>query len=125
MVRIQKGDMSIFDNPHTKLGVGKEREISASRGGYISAMNPKDIGIAVMKMGGGRARKGDPIDYSVGAWFEYKVGDKVNQGDTIGWVFANDKKEALANTAIAEITNAITITDEQVSPIQTELDYIT
>jgi pyrimidine-nucleoside phosphorylase len=124
MVRVQNGDISIFDNPHIKLGVGKERVVEAPRDGYIKAMNPKDIGIAVMKMGGGRAKKGDPIDYSVGAWFEYKVGDKVNKGDTIAWVFANDDKDALAQTAVKEITDAIIITDEQVEPLQTELDFI-
>ncbi len=44
-------------------------------------------------LGGGRERKGDPIDYTVGVIVHHKVGDKVNLGDVLFTLHANDEEK--------------------------------
>jgi len=44
-------------------------------------------------LGAGRARKTDPIDPSVGILVHVKVGDNVEEGETIFTILANDKKK--------------------------------
>jgi pyrimidine-nucleoside phosphorylase len=46
-----------------------------------------------MLLGGGRAQKGDQIDYSVGVIVHHKVGDYVNEGDVLFAVHANDEEK--------------------------------
>lgn len=68
------------------------KEIHAQSTGYVVDINSKKIGEALVCLGGGRKKKGDPIDYAVGFEFHKKVGDYVEEGDTILSVFYNDKQ---------------------------------
>ena len=58
-------------------------------------------------IGGGRIRKEDEIDYSVGFEFLKKTGDFVNAGDTILKVIYNDKEKF--DLAFEYIEDAIVI----------------
>ncbi len=56
------------------------REITTSRGGFISAIDAEDIGRACTLMGAGRNTKEDSVDAAVGVILEIKVGEKVDAG---------------------------------------------
>ena len=43
-----------------------------------------------MLLGGGRAKKGDPVDPAVGLLVRAKVGDRVRAGDALVTIHAND-----------------------------------
>ncbi len=45
--------------------------------GYVSSMNVYEIGMAVVVLGGGRSRPGDPIDHAVGLADFVQLGEKV------------------------------------------------
>jgi pyrimidine-nucleoside phosphorylase len=67
------------------------KEVKADKDGYLNILNAEKIGTALVELGGGRHKKTDDIDYSVGFKFAKKVGDKVQKGDTIVYVYFNDK----------------------------------
>lgn len=81
-------DMPVLDDKVRYL-----KEIHAQSDGYIVSIDSKKIGEALVALGGGRNRKDDKIDYAVGFEFNKKVGDKVEEGDTILTVLYNDKQK--------------------------------
>ncbi len=52
-------------------------------------IDSKEVGKLASSLGAGRNKKEDTIDPSVGIVLNKKVGDKVNLGDTLGYVHAN------------------------------------
>ncbi len=54
--------------------------VPAPRGGFVAHLNPVEVGETGVMLGGGRAKKGDPIDYGVGIVLHAKVGDEVAAG---------------------------------------------
>lgn len=108
----QGGDASIVDDL-TKLPQAKYKiELPAKQSGYISRMLADEIGVASMILGAGRATKEDVIDLAVGLVLHKKVGDKVEEGESILTIYSNrenveDVKQKLydnifiADTAIA------------------------
>ena len=108
----QGGDASIADDL-TKLPQAKYKiELPAKQSGYISRMVADEIGVASMILGAGRATKEDVIDLAVGLVLHKKVGDKVEEGESILTIYSNrenveDVKQKLydnifiADTAIA------------------------
>ena len=54
-------------------------------------------------LGGGRAKKGDAIDYGVGVLVHKKIGDWVEIGESIFTVYANDEEKLhLAHSRLLE-----------------------
>lgn len=98
-----------LDMPVTKDKVTFLKEIHAQSSGYIVSIDSKSIGEALVCLGGGRRKKEDGIDYSVGFEFNKKVGDKVEEGDVILTVLYNDKQNF--EEAFEYIENAIYIDD--------------
>ena len=58
--------------------------------GYISKINSEELGILSMKLGGGRKKKEDKINYAVGIIMDKKVGDYVKIGDSLGQIHYDD-----------------------------------
>lgn len=87
----QGGDASIVDDL-TKLPQAKYKiELPAKQSGYISRMVADEIGVASMILGAGRATKEDVIDLAVGLVLHKKVGDKVEEGESILTIYSNRK----------------------------------
>lgn len=51
------------------------------------------VGTAAMVLGGGRARKGEAIDLSVGIYFYKKVGSAVDKEDVVAVLYGNDEQK--------------------------------
>ena len=84
----QGGDASIVDDL-TKLPQAKYKiELPAKQSGYISRMVADEIGVASMILGAGRATKEDVIDLAVGLVLHKKVGDKVEEGESILTIYS-------------------------------------
>ncbi|MDT8336259.1 MAG: pyrimidine-nucleoside phosphorylase [Candidatus Izemoplasmatales bacterium] len=60
-----------------------------SKSGYIKNIKALNIGLASMKLGGGRATKEDDIDPMVGIVLNKKVGSKVHKDETLAYIYAN------------------------------------
>ena len=111
----QGGDASIVDDliklPQAKYKI----ELPAKQSGYISRMVADEIGVASMILGAGRATKEDVIDLAVGLVLHKKVGDKVEEGESILTIYSNrenveDVKQKLYdNIFIADTATAPTL----------------
>ena len=49
-----------------------------------------EVGLTATLLGGGRARKGDPIDHAVGVVLSKKIGDYVSEGESLLAIHASD-----------------------------------
>ncbi|MFH1905864.1 MAG: thymidine phosphorylase, partial [Chloroflexota bacterium] len=90
MIGAQGGDVSYVDNPN-KLPQAKYIEVVKSPyNGYLAQINARTIGETMVKLGGGRAKKGDQIDHAVGIVVHHKVGDAVRKGEPLFTLHSNN-----------------------------------
>lgn len=71
--------------------------LTASKAGYITEIDGLSLGWLMVDLGAGRHRQEDLIDHVAGMTLAKHVGDHVNAGDTIGWLYgekANAQAEA-------------------------------
>lgn len=93
MVENQCGDISYLENI-SKFPKAKYIEpIVAKRDGYIQEINAQEVGKIACNLGAGRIRKEDEIDYTAGIKLCKKVSDKVNKGDILAYVYANNEEK--------------------------------
>jgi thymidine phosphorylase len=71
-----------------------EVPVKADRSGYVTAVETRDIGIAVVTLGGGRTDPGAAIDHSVGITRLLPVGSEVSTGDALALVHARSRADA-------------------------------
>ena len=109
LVRAQGGDVSFVDNPD-KLPKAKIVEVIKSpQTGYLAQVDARSVGEAAVALGAGRAKKSDNVDHAVGFIIHYKVGDKVEAGEPLFTIHANDTKkqaEAHENVLAAHVFSA-------------------
>ena len=95
-------------------GAAVIRPCTAERSGHVSGMNAREVGIAVVALGGGRAHADDAIDPSVGLSEVTDIGVPVRAGDPLCIVHAAN--EADADAAIALVRAAVRIDDARPAP---------
>ena len=112
LVKAQGGDVSFVDDPD-KLPMAKFVEIvKAPQSGYLGQVNARDIGEAAVSLGAGRAKKSDNVDHAVGFIVHHKVGDKVEVGEPLFTIHANDavkQVEARENVLSAHVFSAVPV----------------
>lgn len=102
-VKRQGGDVSVLDDCDSIINASYIVNVVSENSGYVSSIQSELIGETAMILGGGRQNKGDDIDHSVGVVLSKKVGDKVDKGDVIATIYANDKdKIEAANELIVK-----------------------
>lgn len=67
------------------------RDVVATEQGYVTAMQTRNIGVAVVEMGGGRRSREDEIDHAVGLSNLVSIGAKIEIGDRLFTVHANSE----------------------------------
>lgn len=96
MVEAQGGDVRYVDEPEQLPKARLIEPVPAPRSGYLANVNAAEVGKAVVELGGGREKIGDPIDRSVGAIVHYKVGDLVQKDTPLFTIHANDEAKLVA-----------------------------
>jgi pyrimidine-nucleoside phosphorylase len=115
LVEAQGGDVTMVDHPERLPATPVVEEVPAPRAGYIQEINAHEVGLTVVELGGGREEKGDPIDHAVGVVVEHNVGDRVDPGQVLFTLHANDEEQA--DTARRRLLSAHKIVDEPVDPL--------
>ena len=105
LVDNQGGDISYIENTDKFEKAKYIEKIVAKRSGKITKLDALQIGKLSSYLGAGRMKKEDKINPRVGFVFAKKVGDEVEEGDTIGFVHADDedKVKYVLSQEIAEI----------------------
>jgi len=83
MVEAQGGDVRAVEDPTRLPRAPYVRVVLADRTGYLARVHARKVGEVVMRLGAGRAKKGDPVDPAVGVEVHKKVGDKVEKGEPL------------------------------------------
>lgn len=90
MVRSQGGNIDQIDDLDLLPKSKHIEDMKSNEEGYISKINSEELGILSMKLGGGRKKKEDKINYAVGIIMDKKVGDYVKIGDSLGQIHYDD-----------------------------------
>ncbi len=83
VIQAQGGNPAVLDRFDLLPNATGAREISTTRGGYISGIDAELIGQASSMIGAGRNTKEDSIDPAVGVILEVKVGNKIEAGSIL------------------------------------------
>ncbi|MET1026100.1 MAG: thymidine phosphorylase [Dongiaceae bacterium] len=117
MIAFLGGPADFMERPEDHLVAAPViRPCPAPRGGYLSAMNARDIGLAVVALGGGRRRAADPVDPRVGLTEIRQLGQQVAAGEPLALVHAADA--AAAEAAISALQRAIRLDDSGPAPVR-------
>ncbi|KLN61390.1 thymidine phosphorylase [Kiloniella spongiae] len=113
------GPTDFCDKPDSYLKLAKYCEdIYLDTSGYLSAMDTREIGMAVVALGGGRSKPGQEIDHSVGFDRIVPLGTRVDSNHPVARIHANSRDQlAKAKT---QYLNGLTVADNapcQHSPI--------
>ena len=90
MVKSQGGNVDQIDDLELLPKSKHIEDMKSKEEGYISKINSEELGILSMKLGGGRKKKEDKINYAVGIIMDKKVGDYVKIGDSLGQIHYDD-----------------------------------
>ena len=85
----QGGDASVVDSPELLPTAEYQIDYKAKSSGVVSELIANEIGVASMMLGVGRQTKEDDIDLSVGIVLNKKVGDNVNEGESLLTIHSN------------------------------------
>lgn len=103
-----------IDDLETFIDVKEVYEYKADAPGYIENIKALNIGLASMKIGGGRETKDDDIDPSVGIVLQKKIGDQVKKGDVLAKVYLN---HPLPDDVLNDLNHAFTITEKKIDKL--------
>ncbi|MBW6514763.1 MAG: thymidine phosphorylase [Candidatus Syntrophosphaera sp.] len=108
----QGGDPHVFED-YSLLGTTEHKVPILARGsGHVQKIDSRAIGYALVRIKAGRMKVSDTLDYGAGALLIPKIGDKLEPGEPIGEVHANDLEKA---RQVAElIRSAYTLVPEPV-----------
>ena len=103
MVELQGGDPHSVDDTKKLPKARHTTELAAGKDGYVLSMQCEQIGTACVILGGGRERKEDAVDPSVGIVLHKKVGDRVARGEPLATIHYNaDERAERATQLIME-----------------------
>ena len=122
LIEKQGGNSYVIENPEVLMKARVKIPVEARESGYIYEINAKNIGQAVVNIGGGRLKKEDLVDHFVGIEVLKKIGDKVNQGDILMYIHANNDVEA--RKQIEFLRDSYKYADRPVAKIKEILDVI-
>ena len=88
MVQRQGGDVSYLDHPE-KLPCAPAYAVQAEQDGFVAAMQTEEIGAVAGMLGAGRERKEDKVDPAAGIRFVKKIGEPVQRGETLAFLYTN------------------------------------
>ena len=101
-IRLQGGDERVVDEPERLPQARLHAGVASAKTGYLTATNCEQFGTALAMLGGGREKKEDPIDHSVGLEFHKRIGERVEIGERLVTIHYNsDAKLAEATSLIA------------------------
>ena len=97
MVHGLGGPADLLENPDQYLSKAPVvLEVKSSEGGFVSRMDTRELGLAVVALGGGRRRVEDKIDHAVGIVFQASLGEKVASGQNLAVIHAANSSSAEA-----------------------------
>jgi pyrimidine-nucleoside phosphorylase len=114
IVTAQGGDARVIEEPKRLPQARLRVPLPALEGGVVRDVDAMGVALAALRLGAGRARAEDRVDPAVGVAELVKVGQRVEPGQTLAVIHANDEG-ALAD-AEGRLRQAIALGLEAPSP---------
>jgi pyrimidine-nucleoside phosphorylase len=89
-ITTQGGNQAVLETPTLLPRASLVEDLLSPDTGTITEIDAYQVGRTAVLLGGGREKKGDPIDYAVGIVLHKKVGDQVEKGEPMLTIHAND-----------------------------------
>jgi len=102
MVELQGGDPRVIDDPKKLPQAQHTMTIASPRIGYLISLQCEQVGTACVILGGGREKKEDSVDPSVGIVLHKKVGDSVSSGEPLATIYYNAESRAVRAKQLLE-----------------------
>ncbi len=90
LVERQGGDPRVVDDPARLPRARKRATVAAPEEGFLQSLHAEAVGLAVVALGGGRAKTSDAVDPRVGVRVLARPGDRVRRGDAVFEVHYED-----------------------------------
>ena len=114
MVEYQGGNVKQIEDPDLLPQAKFKTQMKSQKEGYIDNIHSMNLGILSMKLGGGREKKEDNINYAVGLEMKVKKGDKIKKDDILATVYHDEK---LTDEWIESFYNTFSYSNEKTNPI--------
>lgn len=113
-VAAQGGDVAAVDHPERLPKAPYVAPLLAPQDGYLARLDAREVGYTVVDLGGGRAKKEDPVDPAVGVVLAEgaKIGQPVVAGEPLLWAHA--RTQGSLDAALARLARACDISPEPV-----------
>lgn len=110
MVSVLGGPTDFVEKPESYIKSSPiQKAIYSKKSGYISRINAREIGLAIIELGGGRRKATDQIDLSVGFTEPAQIGQKIDEKTPL--IIAHGQKEEHINHIEEKIQTAFEISD--------------
>ncbi|MFQ9997606.1 MAG: pyrimidine-nucleoside phosphorylase [Anaerococcus obesiensis] len=114
MVEYQGGNVKQIEDPDLLPQAKFKTQMKSQKEGFIDNIHSMNLGILSMKLGGGREKKEDNINYAVGLEMKVKKGDKIKKDDILATVYHDEK---LTDEWIESFYNTFSYSNEKTNPI--------
>jgi len=115
MVTALGGPADLVERPEKHLQAAPViRPVHAERSGIVQSIATRDVGVAVVALGGGRTRPQDPVDHAVGLTGLAEIGGTVDANRPLAMVHA--RSEEAAEAAVRMVRAAYTLGDAKAEP---------
>lgn len=111
IVEEQGGDVSYIDQPNKFVYPSFEFELKSLNSGYIQKIDTYGVGMAAVELGAGRKVITDTIDAGAGIVLGKKIGDKIEEGETILKAYTN--KPSVIEEVTEQLYQSFSISDEK------------
>ena len=123
MVHALGGPADLLERPDAHLAAAPlVLPVPAPCSGVVAAHATRDLGVAVIELGGGRRQASDAIDHRVGITRIAAPGAAVQAGEPLAWVHAADAPSA--ERAIVAVQRHITVADVAPAPRPVLIEHL-
>jgi pyrimidine-nucleoside phosphorylase len=113
VIEAQGGNPEQIERPELLPKAPVRTMLLAPQSGYIASIEAEQIGLASMRLGAGRFKKGEEIDHRTGFILQAKVGDYLHAGEPLVEIHARSESEAAS--VQDELLDCYTWSDAQVA----------
>jgi pyrimidine-nucleoside phosphorylase len=96
VIAAQGGDARQIEQPDLLPSAPVHLMLVSPRSGYIAGIQSEQMGLASMRLGAGRFKKGEQIDHRTGFILQAKAGDYCRAGEPLVEIHARNESEATA-----------------------------
>lgn len=111
-IETQKGDVAFLDGIESFKDAKHKINVYAEEDAYIESIKTTEMGIVSVRLGAGRNKKEDEIDYKAGITLFKKVSDKVNKGDLLATLQCSNE---IADEIVKEFKACYKFTNKEVA----------